>query len=132
LGPSMCYNVDNQSVILMVTSLKTLFKRLIWLHYFSSRKLEQKLFFKIDISLPPICYRWENINKDFSLAPYVFMKLSMVIRFMWHPLFGEIKNLVHCYQLLNKHPNVVIFIVSTTKHWWHSQHKTFWFNFITC
>jgi hypothetical protein len=78
----MCFNVDNQSVILMATSLKIDLRRCNLTHYFSSRKLEQKLFFKIDIGLPLICCKWESVNQDFSLAPYILMKLSMVTRFM--------------------------------------------------
>ncbi len=74
LGASMCFNVDNQSLILMVTSLK-IELRCNLTSLFSSRELEQELFFKIDIGLPTICCRWESVDKDFSLAPYVFLKL---------------------------------------------------------
>jgi hypothetical protein len=51
LGASMCFNVDNQSLILMATSLKIELRRCNLTSFFSSRELEQKLFFKINIGL---------------------------------------------------------------------------------
>ncbi len=75
LGASMCFNADNQSLILMVTSLKIELRRCNLTSLFLIRELEQEMFFKIDIGLPTICCRWESVNKDFSLAPYVFLKL---------------------------------------------------------
>jgi hypothetical protein len=70
LGVSMCFNVDNQSLIFMETSLKTKLRRCDPTSLFFIKGTRKELFFKIDIGLPPICCRWENVNKDFLKNGY--------------------------------------------------------------
>jgi hypothetical protein len=82
LGASMCFNAPNQSLILMATSLKTKLRRCNLTSLFLIKGLEQELFFNTYIGLPPICCKWQSVDKDFSLAPYVFLKLKMATRFV--------------------------------------------------
>jgi hypothetical protein len=55
LGASMHFNVNNQSLLLMATSLKNELRGCNLTSLNLIKELEQKLFFKIDIGLPPNC-----------------------------------------------------------------------------